>query len=324
MTMKINYQQCRVTLAGVLLLGIAGCATPPKQPVPGAQAKPSARRSEDPASPTRLAGSFDEAVRRGDAAWQSGNADLALYLYVQALSFQPRDVSTLGKIGFIHRTRGNLDLARKAFELAATTAPDDARATSHLGLVLLAQDDLDGADAWLRKSIAVDSTNWLIYDALGIIAKRRGHYDDALLFLQHANTLAPSAPAPLLHRGSVLLAKADYATAEIALQQSLDLKQTTDTWRLLGEAQAHRGKYPKALTSLTRAMDVPTAYNTVGQVAMSNHDNQIALEYFQKATEASPVYFPEAERNAALVREQLNAYRPTASHSFLKSEPPRQ
>ena len=90
MTMKITYRQLRITLASVLLLGIVGCATTPAKPISAAQ--PSSGRAEDSSSPTRLAGSFDEAVRRGDAAWQSGNTDLALYLYVQALSFEPTGV----------------------------------------------------------------------------------------------------------------------------------------------------------------------------------------------------------------------------------------
>jgi Flp pilus assembly protein TadD len=298
--MKTTYLQVRVILVSVLFLGCFGCATKPPQPQ-----KPSADRSEDSSAPTRLARSFDEAVRRGDAAWQSGNTDLALYLYVQALSFQPRDVNTLGKIGSIHQARGNLDLARKAFELAATTAPDDARATSHLGLVMLTQGDLDGADTWLRKSIALDASDWRIYDALGVVAQRRGRLDDALLYLKRATTLAPSAPGPLLHQGGVQLAIGDYARAETTLQQCLDAKQTSDAWRMLGEAQAHRGKYTKALTSLLQALDVPAAYNTVGEMAMANHDNRIALDYFQKATESSPVYFPEAQRNAAMARERL-------------------
>jgi Flp pilus assembly protein TadD len=294
----------RITLASIVLsIGLAGCATTHSPPTAAASSK--APHAEDPNSPTRLAHSFDEAVSRGDAAWRSGNTDLALYMYVQALSFQSRDVSTLGKIGSIHQGRGNLDLAHKAFELAATTAPDDARATSHLGLVMLAQGDLEGADTWLRKSVAVDSSNWRVYDALGLIAQRRGFNDDALIFLQRASTLAPSAPGPVLHRGTVQLAKGDYATAEATLQKALELKQTSDGWRMLGEAQAHRGEYERAVTSLLQALDVPAAYNTVGEVALANHDNQVAFNYFVKATESSPVYFPEAQRNAAMARERL-------------------
>jgi tetratricopeptide (TPR) repeat protein len=304
--MKHNIPKTRLTVALLLLCAIAGCATTPSQHSTSSQAKPPAHRPDDPNSPTRIAKSFDEAVQRGDDAWRNGNTDLALYLYVQALSFQPRDVNTLGKIGSIHQARGNLDAARKAFELAATTSPEDARATSHLGLVMLAQGDMDGADTWLRKSIAVDSSNWRIYDALGLIAQRRGHYDDALLFLQRASTLEPSASGPLLHRGSVQLAKGDYAIAEATLQQCLQLKQTTDAWHLLGEAQAHRGEYSKALTSLSQALDIPAAYNAVGEVALSNHDNKIALDYFQRAAEESPVYFVEAQRNAAIARERLH------------------
>jgi hypothetical protein len=40
---------------------------------------------------------------------------------------------------------------------------------------------------------------------------------------------------------------------------------------------------------------------------MMNQDNQIALDYFQKAAESSPVYFPEAQQNVALARERLEA-----------------
>lgn len=305
--MKPIYRLSRITPASVLLLGIVGCASTHSYPNSSSQAKPSTTRAEDSSSPTRLAPSFDEAVRRGDDAWQSGNTDLALYLYVQALSFQPRDINTLGKIGSIHQARGNLDLARKAFELAATTAPDDARATSHLGLVLLAQDDMDGADTWLRKSVAEDANNWRVYDALGVIAQRRGRYDDALMYLQRASTLAPSAPGPLLHRGAVQLAMGSFAKAEGTLQQVPQPVRTSEVWRMLGEAQAHRGEYAKALASLTQALDVPNAYNLVGQVAMTNQDDRVALDYFQKAAESSPVYFPEAQQNVALARERLEA-----------------
>ena len=76
---------------------------------------------------------------------------------------------------------------------------------------------------------------------------------------------------------------------------------------MLGEAQAHRGEYAKAFASLTQALDVPNAYNLVGQVAMANQDDPVALDYFQKAAEASPVYFQEAQQNVALVRERLEA-----------------
>ena len=51
----------------------------------------------------------------------------------------------------------------------------------------------------------------------------------------------------------------------------------------------------------------PAAYNAVGQVALANHDNRFALDYFQKAAESSPVYFEEAQRNATLAREGLSA-----------------
>jgi len=110
-----------------------------------------------------------------------------------------------------------------------------------------------------------------------------------------------------MHEGSVQIAMADYVTAEMSLQHSVDLKPTTEAWHLLGEVQAHRGEYAKALNSLMQAMDVPKAYNVVGQAALNRHDNRAALDYFTKASESAPMYFAEAQRNAALARERLSS-----------------
>src|SRR5581483_7318006 len=109
-------------VCSVLLL-TAGCATTTSKE------HPSATQSKAKSEPTdsNLARTFEEAVTRGDEAWSSGHTDMAVYCYIQALSFKPRDVTTLGKLGSIEQAQGDLTLAARAFELAANADPGDAR-----------------------------------------------------------------------------------------------------------------------------------------------------------------------------------------------------
>jgi Flp pilus assembly protein TadD len=253
-----------------------------------------------------LAKSFDDAVTRGDAAWLEGDADMAVYLYVQALSFRPRDVKTLTKLGVIEQHGGNLQLAAKAYELAAKASPTDIRLSAQLGLVYLALGQDDSARVWLRRSADNSSQDWRVYDGLGVLEARHGDSAAALQHLQEAQTLAPSIAAPLLHRGQTMFSSGDYGGAEIAVRGALKREATPETWQLLGEILAKRRDYSDSLDSLLEVLDPPVAYETVAKTALENGDNAVALRYFEKASSLSPVYLPEAERSANKARERLD------------------
>ena len=272
-------------------------------------ATPTASKKKTNKSPM-LAKSFEEAVERGDAAWSAGEVDMAIYQYVQALSFRPRDVTTLSKLGVIEQRQGNLQLATRALELAANASPSDARISARLGLIYLALGQDDNARIWLTRSADSASPDWRVYDGLGVVDEHRGDNAGALLYLQKALTLAPGVPTALLHRGQAMFNSGDYAGAEAAVRSALNQGDLGGGWQLLGQIQAKRRAYGDSLDSLLRVLDPPVAYNDVAKSALDNGDNAIALSYFQKASELSPVYLPEAEREAAIARGRLQA----ASH----------
>jgi tetratricopeptide (TPR) repeat protein len=276
---------------------------------PDNAATPTASKKRTYKSPM-LAKSFEEAVERGDAAWSAGEVDMAIYQYVQALSFRPRDVTTLSKLGVIEQRQGNLQLATRALELAANASPSDARISARLGLIYLALGQDDNARIWLTRSADTASPDWRVYDGLGVVDEHRGDNAGALLYLQKALTLAPDVPTALLHRGQAMFNSGDYAGAEAAVRAALGHGDLAGGWELLGQIQAKRRAYPDSLDSLLRVLDAPAAYNAVAKSALDNGDNALALSYFQKASELSPVYFPEAERQASIARRRLEA----ASH----------
>ncbi len=310
--------------AGVALLLSIGCAgTPSKTSSPTTVANPSSadqaanldqsRSSNSPApkdskkrSPL-LAKSFDEAVARGDDAWGAGDADMAIYLYVQALSFRPRDIDTLSKIGSIEHRQGDLVLAARAYELAANAEPSNARVTARLGLIRIEQGDDDGALTWLQRSADDTSTDWRVYDGLGVVEERRGDQAAALRYLQQAVALAPSEPMPLLHRAQAMFNAGDYPGAEVTVRAALNHGALPEALNLLGQIQAKRRSYSESLYSLLQVLEAPQAYSTVATVALENGDNAVALRYFEQAELLSPVYFPDAERNAAVARERLSS-----------------
>jgi Flp pilus assembly protein TadD len=321
-----------LSTAGATALMLFGCASsPPKpatSPVTITQAAPADQSSTsvesdikaqaDNSSPTTqdakkskaksriLAKSFDDAVSRGDNAWLQGDANMAIYLYVQALSFRPTDATTLTKIAVIEQHTDNLPLAARAYELAAKASPDDARISAQLGLVYLALGQDDSARPFLLRSVDTPSADWRVYDALGIVETRRGDNAAALVNLRRAQELAPALAAPLLHQGQAMFAAGDYAGAEVAVRQALKLQPSPEAWQLLGQLQAKRRAYSDSLDSLLEVTDAPAAYTTVAHTALDNGDNAVALRYFEKAATLSPVYLPDAERSANKARERLD------------------
>jgi tetratricopeptide (TPR) repeat protein len=318
-------QRSLLYFAGMALLLSAGCAgAPPKTPTAAAAVQsstdPSATLDQAAAKPSvsatgkkkssvsdKFAKSFEEAVTRGDTAWRDGDADMAIYLYVQALSFRPRDINTLCKLGWIEQKQGNLTLAARAFELAANTNPQDARVTGRLGLIYLEQGEGDSAGIWLQRSADATSTDWRVYDGLGVLEQHHGDNAAALRHLQQAVALAPGEPAPLLHRAQALFSSGNYPEAETTLRAVLSHDKAPDALRLLGQILARRRAYSEAIETLLQALDPPVAYDTVAKLALDNGDNALALRYFEQAAVLSPVYFAEAHNEAAVARERLGS-----------------
>ena len=257
----------------------------------------------------RMAKTFDDAVARGDASWREGAADMAIYFYVQALSFRSRDFETLCKIGAIEQKRDKPDLAARAFELAAQVKPGDARISGRLGLLYVDQGDEDKAAVWLSRSVDSGSDDWHVYDSLGVIEGHKAESVAALQHLQQARSLAPAEIPPLLHQGQVQFSAGEFQAAEASLRDATSKGPVPEAQDLLGQILAKRRAYPEAIDSLLRVRDPARAYNLVGQLAMANGDAAVALHYFEEAATSSPIYFAEAHREEALARERLETSR---------------
>jgi Flp pilus assembly protein TadD len=246
-----------------------------------------------------------EGVQRGDAAWREGKLELATYLYVQTLQFDPQDAETIRKIGAIHESLGNRPLARRAFELALKRGGPHAATMERLGLIYLQNGEDEHALTLLSRAVVLDSNRWRAYDGLGVLADRRQLYGVAGSNYDIALRLEPRAASVFNNRGYSRLLSGDLKGAESDLRESLRLGASPRAWINLGKVQAKSRQYGTAFKTFLETLDEAHAFNAVGESAMSNGDHQVARTYFENATNASPSYFEEAQKNLVLANEAI-------------------
>jgi Flp pilus assembly protein TadD len=239
-----------------------------------------------------------EGLERGDAAWRKGDLDLAVYLYVQSLTYDATNPEALLRIGAIHERRGNKALAGKAFEMALKLDPENPAINERLGLLYLQSGRVE-AIPLLERAIAKDPKRWQSHNGLGIAADRNSDFPAAIAHYDAALALEPRATVTVNNRGYSRYLAGDFAGGEIDFRLALQMSPLAGTWTNLGRAQARQGHYAEALDSLLKERDAAQAYNLLGEVAMEGGDLVAARSYFAQAISASPRYFQAAHDNLA-------------------------
>jgi tetratricopeptide (TPR) repeat protein len=246
-----------------------------------------------------------EGIQRGDEAWRAGKLDLGVYLYVQALAFDASSPGPFLKIGAIHEQLGKRALAEKAYELALEREPGNAATCERLGLLYLQSVRADEAGALFERAVSLEPNRWRSHNGLGILADRRKDYAAAIAHYDRALEIEPKAAPVMNNRGYSRFLAGDPASAEADLKEAIRLGARDGAWTNLGKVQASQARYDDALESFLKAMDVPHAYNLLGEAAMESGDYSLARKYFTSANDASSRYFEEAQKNLSLVNERL-------------------
>ena len=300
-----------VPAALALLLQLAGCVTtavtvPNRAGLePMGKSKPAAKA---PADQARGAESFAEAVGRGDAAWQAGELDRAIYFYVLALDRSPKDAPTLAKIGAIEEGRKNITLAQKAFEMAHAAQPDEPRIAERLGWLYLQQEKLDSAADIFSQVLALYPQRARALDGMGEVCRAWANYGDSISYFDAAMQATDADAASVLtHRGYAKLLAGDLAGAGFDLRRVALTTPRPETWLHLAELQTRQHDDAAAMDSLLEIMDTAHAHNEIGVVLMTMSDFRGAARHFTAAISASPAWYEEAQKNLARANEHLRS-----------------
>ena len=316
--------------APLIVLLLAGCATQPADEA----AKAAAKGDKDTAS--QLYGgepsvvhatefpveSAADGIRRGDEAWRAGKLDLAIYLYVQSLAFDASHADPFLRIGAVHEQLGNRALAEKAYELALERDPKSAGGCERLGLLYLQDGRDDDAANLLARALAIEPNRWRSYNGLGVLADRRNDFTAAIGYYDQALAIDPKAASAMNNRGYSRFLAGDLPGAEADLKAAIRLGATGGVWTNLGKVQAKQGRYPDALESLLKEMDLAHAYNLLGESAMESGDYSRAKRYFESAISEAPRYYEAAHRNLGLANERLLAAPTTATTKVVVADTP--
>lgn len=230
-----------------------------------------------------------EGIQRGDQAWRAGKLDLAVYLYVQSLAFDASAPDPFLKIGSIHEQLGNRALAEKAYEFALEREPNNAAACERLGLLYLQSARNDDARILFDRAVSLEPERWRSHNGLGILADRRKDFTAAIGHYNRALEIEPKAAPVMNNRGYSRFLGGSLAGAETDLKEAIRLGARDGAWTNLGKVQARQARYADALESFLREMDMPHAYNLLGEAAMERGDYDQARKYFESANHASPV-----------------------------------
>ncbi|MFZ0593998.1 MAG: tetratricopeptide repeat protein [Bryobacteraceae bacterium] len=123
----------------------------------------------------------------------------------RALRIEPDMTEAHYTLGITEWQAGNLEKTVEQMRIATEQRPEYAQAWFMLGTALKQKDDLDGAAAALRKSIALGIKDPGPYNTLGLILRQRGDEEGARMAFAKAADIeraAESDQAELLREGA--------------------------------------------------------------------------------------------------------------------------
>ena len=293
------------------LLLTSGCAsTPQKEGSAGAAKLQRFAELYDGKSTVTYATEFpvasaEEARQRGDLALRQGNTDLALYQYIQALELEKDGdhVSTLVRIGAIHASRDNTELAEIAYERALVINPDSTPALTGLGLVLLKKRDNARAREVLTHSLHVENRQWRAHNALGILDDLESEHHSAIDHYKQALAIHPKSPRLLNNLGYSYYLSDDRQNAVALFKRALDEDPDYQlAWQNLGLVYAREEKYSAAVEAFSHTMDAAQAYNDVGYLSMLDGRYELSETFLEEAIKLSPSYYQTANQNRVRVK----------------------
>ena len=252
--------------------------------------------------------SAEEARVRARQALVQGDLDLALYLYVQAVSLDPADAESFYAIGALHDQRGNADLAARAWLKVVEIDPDNAQAHQNIGLSMFDLRLFDTAERHLLDAIALDASLWRSHNTLGILADRAEQYEAAIEHYTAAIRVEPNLASVRNNRGYSRYLSGDLAAAKRDFLATVEIDADYDrAWRNLGLVLAREQEYDQALVAMSHAIEHHVALNDVGYVAMLDGRYDVARRYFEDAILESPRHYQTAQNNLTELNRRASA-----------------
>ncbi|WP_421794929.1 tetratricopeptide repeat protein [Haliscomenobacter sp.] len=241
---------------------------------------------------------FGIIIRRGVAAWQSDENEIAIQMFdlINKLEWL---VDSTDKC-FFHfleahcwNTMSNLPKAISQLQKAIETKPDFANAYQFLGDTLQASDDLQGAIAQYRKAIELNLENNLLYTGLGLALLRSSNLTEAIALFQKAIELDPNISISYTCLGIAFQVSNDLPGAIVQHQKAIELDPgDSNAYFNLGIVLQASDDLPGAIAQFQKVIELApgnsNAYFNLGLAFQASNDLPEAITQFQKVIELDP------------------------------------
>lgn len=313
----MSWQAFRLLAIGCAMAVLSGCAS-----------GPSSSAREDEAKSDLLA-EFDglaveQIIQAGDLAARQGEAERALFIYMQALELE-ESPDTWYRIGRVQSHLGQKSLAWQAYASALKLDKDHAASHEELGLLYMAVSQPDSAKLHLERAVELDDKRWRSYNALGVMADARRDYPTAILHYSAALAGNPGSATLLNNLGYSHYLAGNLTEAEKHFRIAMGADHSYEpAIANLGLVQARRRDYERAVQTLQKVLKEPQAYNDVGYIAYRNDDLEEAAWLLTEAIRISPSYYETARDNLKQVRQALVDREPSVEpEAYVASAPVR-
>jgi len=213
----------------------------------------------------------------GDVLLQKGQVDEAVMQLQQALAIQPEFAEAHNNLGNILLQRGKTDEAIANFQQVLAIQPDYAPALYNLGNALFLKGQTDEAIIHYQRALAIQPDYAKAHNNLGTALFQKGQVSEAIIHFQKALAFQPGfveAQNGLAHIAWILATSPDPAVRNGA--KAIELAEQTDQLSggmnpamvaTLAAAYAEAGRFPEAITTAQRAMQLATGQNNVALTA---------------------------------------------------------
>jgi protein O-GlcNAc transferase len=198
-------------------------------------------------------------------------------------------MAQLPTIADIHREMEshNFDAARTLCQRLLRGDAKNGDALTLAGLLEAQRGDDAKAVEWFDKAIKQLPRRWDLYHNVGMILRRMGRLENAVLRLRKAVLLNPEAGEAHLQLGLVLGEQGDYGSSIAVLKRAVDCLPENGLARLsLAEALHNHGRVEAAAAQYERAIsldeDLPTAWFGQGHIQLAAGQHAQAAESFAR------------------------------------------
>ncbi len=226
-----------------------------------------------------------------------------------ALGLTAALVGFYGTVTFIHNKYWSDPIY--FYERTFAFAPYSWRVANNLGTTYQEMEELDKAEEYLLKAIALKPDSAEAHNNLGIVYSRDGRFEEAFAYLNKALALDPEYAAAYRNLGNTYRRAERPEEATEAYQKALSLRPDyAMAYAGLGNLAHDAEDYGEAVRLYEKALAIDPgcveAYNNLGVVKQKAGEGK-ALEYYRQAIEKDPNN-ADAYANLALAHQQLGRY----------------